>query len=100
MKRKLIFLIPVALLLGFLSLKPPAIGSEKGEVIVTPEATVTPSVKPQLRDFDDDGVGPEHFEDHRKHKEGENRKSHLDDDEDGEGDHHRSLEEDSHDKDD
>ena len=40
------------------------------------------------------------FEDHRKHKEGENRKSHLDDDEDGEGDHHRSLEEDSHDKDD
>ena len=69
MKRKLIFLIPVALLLGFLALKPPAIGSEKGEVIVTPEATVTPSVKPQLRDFDDDGVGPEHFEDHRKHKE-------------------------------
>ena len=40
------------------------------------------------------------FEDHRNHKEGENRKSHLDDDEDGEGDHHRSLEEDSHDKDD
>ena len=29
------------------------------------------------------------FEDHRNHKEGENRKSHLDDDEDGEGDHHR-----------
>ena len=29
------------------------------------------------------------FEDHRNHKEGENRKSHIDDDEDGEGDHHR-----------
>ena len=100
MKRKLIFLIPVALLLGFLALKPPAIGSEKGEVIVTPEATVTPSVKPQLRDFDDDGVGPEHFEDHRKHEEGEKRKPHRDDVEDGEGDHHRKLEEDSHDEDD
>jgi len=100
MKRKLIFLIPVALLLGFLALKPPAIGSEKGEVIVTPEATVTPSVKPQLRDFDDDGVEPEHFDDHRKHEEGEQRKPHLDDDEDGEGDHHRELEEDSHDEDD
>ena len=100
MKRKLIFLIPVALLLGFLALKPPAIGSEKGEVIVTPEATVTPSVKPQLRDFDDDGVEPEHFDDHRKHEEGKQRKPHLDDDEDGEGDHHRELEEDSHDEDD
>ena len=71
MKRKLILLIPVALLLGFLALKPPAIGSEKGQVIVTPEATVTPSAKPKLQDFDDDGVGPEHFEDHRKHEEGE-----------------------------
>ena len=101
MKRKLVFLIPVALLLGFLALKPPAIGSEKGEVIVTPEATVTPSVKPQLRDFDDDGVGPEHFEDHRKHEQGENRKPHHGEDgEDGEDDHHRDLEEDSHDEDD
>ena len=86
MKRKLIFLIPVALLLGFLALKPPAIGSEKGEVIVTPEATVTPSNKPNLRDFDDDGTGPEHFEDHRKHEIGDNHKSlGLDD---GEDDHH------------
>jgi len=101
MKRKLIFLLPVALLLGFLALKPPAIGSEKGEVIVTPEATVTPSVKPQLRDFDDDGVEPEHFEDHRKYEEGEKRKPHYEENEDDdEGDHRRELEEDSHDEDD
>lgn len=94
MKRKLIFLIPVALLLGFLAIKPPAIGSEKGEVIVTPEATVTPSNKPKLRDFDDDGTEPEHFEDHRKHEESEHHKSgELDD---GEDDHH---EEDHHDGD-
>lgn len=86
MKRKLIFLIPVALLLGFLALKPPAIGSEKGEVIVTPEATVTPSSKPKLRDFDDDGAKPDHFEDHRKHEEGEHHKSGEIDD--GEDDHH------------
>ena len=86
MKNKLIFLIPTLLLLGFLAFKPPAIGSEKGEVIVTPEATVTPSAKPQLRDFDDDGVEPEHFEDHRKYEEGEKRKPHLDDDEDDEHD--------------
>ena len=90
MKRKLIFLIPVALLLGFLALKPPPIGSEKGEVIVTPEATVTPSVKPQLRDFDDDGVEPEHFDDHRKHEEHGHHKG---------GDHERDLDEDSHDED-
>ena len=82
MKRKLIFLIPVALLLGFLALKPPAIGSEKGEVIVTPEATVTPSSKPKLRDFDDDGKKPEHFEDHRKHEMGEDN-NHMDDHHDG-----------------
>jgi hypothetical protein len=66
-KKKLAFLIPITLLLGFLAVKPPAIGSEKGDVIVTPEATVTPSTKPQLRDFDEDGVEPEHFDDHRKH---------------------------------
>ena len=47
MKRRLLFIIPAVLLLGFLALKPPAIGSEKGDVIVTPEATVTPSAKPQ-----------------------------------------------------
>ena len=38
MKKKLVFIIPALLLLGFLAIKPPAIGSEKGDVIVTPEA--------------------------------------------------------------
>ena len=52
MKKKLVFIIPALLLLGFLAIKPPAIGSEKGDVIVTPEATVTPSTKPKLRDFE------------------------------------------------
>lgn len=88
MKRKLIFLIPVTLLLGFLALKPPAIGSEKGEVIVTPEATVTPSSKPKLRDFDDDGTEPEHFEDHRKHEAGEHSNSPHQEDEGEDGEHH------------
>ncbi len=64
MKKKLVFIIPALLLLGFLAIKPPAIGSEKGDVIVTPEATVTPSTKPKLRDFDDEGKRPDHFEDH------------------------------------
>ena len=70
MKRRLLFIIPAVLLLGFLALKPPAIGSEKGDVIVTPEATVTPSAKPQLRDFDNDGRGPEHFDDHIRDDDG------------------------------
>lgn len=73
MKRKLVFIIPSILLLAFLAFKPPAIGSEKGNVIVTPEATITPSTKPQLRDFDDEGTEPEHFDDHRKHEEQEHR---------------------------
>ncbi len=64
MKKKLVFIIPALLLLGFLAIKPPAIGSEKGDVIVTPEATVTPSTKPKLRDFDDEGKRPDHFDDH------------------------------------
>lgn len=66
MRKKFAFLISIALL-GFLALKPPAIGSEKGQVIVTPEVTVTPSTKPHLRDFDDEGDGPKHFEDHLDH---------------------------------
>ena len=64
MKKKLVFIIPALLLLGFLAIKPPAIGSEKGDVIVTPEATVTPSTKPKLSDFDDEGKRPDHFDDH------------------------------------
>ena len=92
MRKKLTFLIPIALLLGFLALKPPAIGSEKGEVIVTPEATVTPSLKPQLRDFDEDGVEPDHFEDHRKHREDGHH-------EDGDGEHGRDHHDDDLDED-
>jgi hypothetical protein len=90
-KKKLTFLIPIALLLGFLAFKPPAIGSEKGNVIVTPEATVTPSTKPQLRDFDDDGVEPDHFDDHRKHDEFEH--------DDGEEHHGREHHDDDLDED-
>ena len=98
MKKKLTILIPIALLLGFLAFKPPAIGSEKGDVIVTPEATVTPSTKPQLRDFDDDGVEPEHFDDHRKHDGFE----HHDDGDEDHGRHHHDddLDEDSRHEDD
>jgi len=80
MKRKLVFIIPGILLLAFLAFKPPAIGSEKGNVIVTPEATITPSTKPQLRDFDDEGTEPEHFDDHKKHEELEHHDDELDED--------------------
>jgi ABC-type Zn2+ transport system substrate-binding protein/surface adhesin len=80
MKRKLVFIIPGILLLAFLAFKPPAIGSEKGNVIVTPEATITPSTKPQLRDFDDEGTEPEHFDDHKKHEEQEHHDDELDED--------------------
>jgi len=80
MKRKLVFIIPGILLLAFLAFKPPAIGSEKGNVIVTPEATITPSTKPQLRDFDDEGTEPEHFDDHKKHEEQEHHDDELNED--------------------
>lgn len=80
MKRKLVFIIPGILLLAFLAFKPPAIGSEKGNVIVSPEATITPSTKPQLRDFDDEGTEPEHFDDHKKHEEQEHHDDELDED--------------------
>jgi hypothetical protein len=93
MKKKLVFMIPIVLLLGFLAFKPPAIGSEKGKVIVTPEATVTPSTKPQLRDFDDEGTEPEHFEDHRRHDEGEHHG-------DNDGVHSREHHDDDHEDDD
>ena len=69
MKRNLVFIIPSFLLLAFLAFKPPAIGPEKGNVIVTTEATVTTSTKPQLRDFDEEGKEPDHFDDHRKYEE-------------------------------
>jgi len=47
-------------LVGFLAIKPPAIGGQTGEVIVTPDATITPAAQPNLRDFDDEGNGPDH----------------------------------------
>ena len=92
MKRKLVFIIPGIFLLAFLSFKPPAIVSEKGNVIVTPEATITPSTKPQLRDFDDEGTEPEHFDDHRKHEEQEHR-------DDADEDHGRGHDDDELDED-
>jgi hypothetical protein len=72
MKKKLIFIIPILALLGFLAIKPPAIGSEKKEVIVTPTstATTTPLAKPNLRDFDGDGNGPAHHEPDSEHHDG------------------------------
>jgi hypothetical protein len=60
MKSKFIFILPSLALIGFLAIKPPAIGNSTGEVIVTPDATITPAAQPNLRDFDDDGNGPEH----------------------------------------
>ena len=62
MKKRLIFIIPILILLGFLAVKPPAIGSEKKQVVVTPTSTTTstPLAKPNLRDFGDDGSGPAH----------------------------------------
>ena len=60
MKSKLIFILPSLALVGFLAIKPPVIGSQTGEVIVTPDATITPAAQPNLRDFDDDGNGPDH----------------------------------------
>lgn len=62
MKKRLVFIIPILLLLGFLAIKPPAIGSETKQVVVTPTSTTTstPVAKPNLRDFGDDGQGPKH----------------------------------------
>ena len=88
MKKKLVFIIPALLLLGFLAIKPPAIGSEKGDVIVTPEATVTPATKPQLRDFDDEGKRPDHFEDHFGDDGGDHPRPHHDSLHEEDGDEH------------
>lgn len=60
MKRRLAFIVPALLLLGFLAIKPPAIGSQSETVVVTPTSTTTQASKPHLRDFDDDGNEPEH----------------------------------------
>ena len=66
MKKKLAFILPAVLFLAFLAFKPPAIGSEKGDVVVTPTSTFTPSAKPHLRDFDDEGREPHHSIDEEK----------------------------------
>ena len=68
MKKRLKFIIPILILLGFLAVKPPAIGSEKKQVVVTPTSTTTstPLAKPNLRDFGDDGREPAHHGDHHR----------------------------------
>ena len=85
MKKRLVFLIPAILLLAFLAFKPPAIGSEKGDVVVTPTSTFTPSAKPHLRDFDDEGGKPKHSLE-EEGEEHDSDKGHLEDGEDN--DHH------------
>lgn len=87
MKKKLIFIVPILALVGFLAIKPPAIGSETGKVVVTPEATITPGVQPHVRDFDDDGHGPRH-------------EDYDDDGDEGDDHHERHHDEDESDEDD
>ena len=96
MKKKLLFIVPILALVGFLAIKPPAIGSETGKVVVTPEATITPGVQPHIRDFDDDGNGPRH-EDYDV--DGDFRKHHNEDG-DEDGDHHEKHDEHESDEDD
>ena len=97
MKKKLIFIVPILALVGFLAIKPPAIGSETGKVVVTPEATITPGVQPQIRDFDDDGHGPRH-EDYDD--DGDVRKHHNEDRAEGDDHHGEHDDEDESDEDD
>lgn len=86
MKRKLVFIIPALALIGFLLIKPPAIGSEDKTVVVTPTSTSTPIPNPKLRDFDDEGREPAHFGD----EDDEHHGRHHDD----RGDHHEDGEDD------
>ena len=95
MKKKLAFILPAVLFLAFLAFKPPAIGSEKGDVVVTPTSTFTPSAKPHLRDFDDEGREPHHSIDEEKGEGLRSGKGHHegglengDDDGHEDGDHH------------
>ena len=97
MKKKLIFVVPILALVGFLAIKPPAIGSETGKVVVTPEATITPGVQPHIRDFDDDGHGPRH-EDYDD--DGDVRKPHNEDKDEADDHHERHHDEDESDEDD
>ena len=84
MKSKLIFIIPIFALLGFLAIKPPAVGQQKEEVIVTPEATITSVPKPHIRDFDDEGGEPRHHEESGINEDEEYEY----DEDDEEGEHH------------
>lgn len=87
MKSKLIFIIPALALVGFLAIKPPAIGSEKKDVVITPTSTSAPVTQPKLRDFDDDGNGPRHFgDDDDDHEDREHGRHHERDDDSDEGD--------------
>ena len=81
MKKRLVFVVPALLLVGFLAIKPPAIGKEQGAVVVTPEATYTPAAKPHLRDFDDEGREPAHFDERegRDHHQDQNHHGEHDD---------------------
>ena len=97
MKKKMIFIVPILALVGFLAIKPPAIGSETGKVVVTPEATITPGVQPHIRDFDDDGHGPRH-EDYDD--DGDFRKHHDEDRDEADDHHERHHDEDESDEDD
>ena len=86
MKKKLAFIIPTVLFLAFLAFKPPAIGSEKGDVVVTPTSTFTPSAKPHLRDFDDEGHEPRHSVEEEKGEGLRSGKGHHEDGDEHEDD--------------
>ena len=98
MKKKLAFILPAVLFLAFLAFKPPAIGSEKGDVVVTPTSTFTPSAKPHLRDFDDEGREPHHSIDEEKGEGLRTGKGHHEDGY-GDGDEHEDgdMHDDDHD---
>jgi len=100
MKKKLVFIIPTILFLGFLAFKPPAIGSEKGDVVITPTSTFTPTSKPGLRDFDDEGSEPRHSVYERGHEGLLPGRDNHDDDDDHDGDRSHDEEFDHHDGDD
>ena len=104
MKKRLVFIIPILILLGFLAFKPPAIGSETKQVVVTPTSTTTsaPIAKPNLRDFGDDGEGPTHrdFDNNGGPGFGQDPSPHLDGDHPDGNFHHDDLgERDDHEQD-
>lgn len=98
MKKKLAFIIPTVLFLAFLAFKPPAIGSEKGDVVVTPTSTFTPSAKPHLRDFDDEGREPRHSVEEEKGEGLRSGKGHHEDGDEHEDDGMHGEDVDHHDE--